>query len=149
MILLNQVCILKRNILTRQIEDHNRYIFIKNKSVFILLTPITHLAKLKFWMNGWLILNNVINMFQTFSYNHFWTSDNSSSTKSRSGNPGYQSGKPILMGYLTKNQSGENYFIDREGEKFLHVMKTSLNCEQANFTDRWKIFGFIATHSTK
>ena len=51
--------------------------------------------------------------FQTFGYTHFWSTDNSSEVSKRSGNPGYRRGKPVLTGFLKKNETGTNWFIQR------------------------------------
>jgi hypothetical protein len=60
----------------------------------------------------------------------------------RSGNPGYQRGKPVLSGTLKKNETGLNWFIDREQEPFLKIMKTNVDCSTANPNDRYFLTGF-------
>jgi hypothetical protein len=75
--------------------------------------------------------------FQTFGYTHFWSTDNSTEINKRSGNPGYQLGKPVLTGILKKNETGPNWFIDREPNPFLQIMKTNVDCSNADPTDRF------------
>jgi len=65
--------------------------------------------------------------------------------KSRSGNPGYLPGKPILMGFLVKNESGENFFIQRNDSSFLSVMKTSLSCDDDLTDERYEKISFLLT----
>jgi hypothetical protein len=74
--------------------------------------------------------------FQTFGYTHFWSTDNSTNVSKRSGNPGYQHGKPVLAGNLKKNETGINWFIQRDEEPFLTMMKTHLDCLTADVKDR-------------
>ena len=74
--------------------------------------------------------------FQTFSYTHYWSTDNATEVVKRSGNPGYQRGKPILSGFLKKNDTGTNWFIHRDSNPFLTTMKTNLDCSAADPNDR-------------
>ena len=55
----------------------------------------------------------------------------------RSGNPGYQRGKPVLMGNLKKNETGINWFIERYPDPFLTIMKTHLDCSSADPSERY------------
>jgi hypothetical protein len=55
----------------------------------------------------------------------------------RSGNPGYQRGKPVLMGNLKKNETGNNWFIERYPDPFLMIMKTHLDCSNADPNERY------------
>ena len=65
---------------------------------------------------------------QTFSYTHLWKMDNVTDIQKRSGNPGYQMGKPVLTGLLKFNDSGDNWFIERGNDPnlaFLNIMSPS------------------------
>ena len=41
---------------------------------------------------------------QEYTYNHFLTSEHVTENYSKSGNPGYIVGKPVISGYLVKNE---------------------------------------------
>ena len=47
---------------------------------------------------------------QDYAYNHFWTSENVTENYSKSGNPGYLAGKPVISGHLVENE--EQPFIE-------------------------------------
>ena len=91
--------------------------------------------------------NDAIVVAQSFSYTHYWNSDNvTTPLHQRSGNPGYIKGKPILTGVLGYKKDSEllkddqviqqmkqtDLFIDRgtdEFSQFLTIMTTSPECE--------------------